>query len=495
MDISNYSVFCVLLCICVSSVNNYFAYHAPSALAQEYESAYQLSSDKFGSLFTIYSAPNVVLVFISGLVIDKLGVKKSSLLFNISICTGMIVCAFAPYPSKRVPSLVSYSILLFGRFLLGLGGESICACTSTMLSKWFTKSGNLNGAMAFNQAIVQFLGSSAAFFILPHLKSLWFAQWFVVGVCFVSLIANIIYNHYEDRYKYYLQEQQQQQQEEDDDDTTKTQLKTEVDEDTVYNEESQLDYKKSYESIIQPIQPAFQTDNKPVEVSSTSNSSNNSSPDFIVTLIRNNIRNLTHHITVKLQSFSYTFWILLLHIFFTSPILYTFTAFGPLYLQETFELTKSPEAAGNATSLLYLAIGLAPIIGVIIDRIGHRSLIQAIASFLLPFLFLLLATKQSINPYYCFFLIGFVYSITESNGLALISIVVPSKSHGTAYGLLGCSISYALIIEPYVIGRLREITGSFSISIWIFVWISGVGAIFATFLHIYDLSHDRVTSR
>lgn len=60
-----------LLTICILSVNNYFSYHAPSAIAQEFETAYHLSTQQFGCLFTIYSLPNIILVFFSGLVIDR----------------------------------------------------------------------------------------------------------------------------------------------------------------------------------------------------------------------------------------------------------------------------------------------------------------------------------------------------------------------------------------------------------------------------------------
>ena len=168
---SSRTICLTLFIICLVSTNNYFSYHAPSATAEEFEISYNLNTQQFGTLFTIYSAPNIILVFFSGMVIDKYGVRFSSLVFNTLILVGMVLCATTPFPSANISSTATYASLLLGRFLLGLGGESIVACTTSMISKWFTSTGYLNTAMAVNQAAVQLLGSSAAFFILPRVNN------------------------------------------------------------------------------------------------------------------------------------------------------------------------------------------------------------------------------------------------------------------------------------------------------------------------------------
>lgn len=76
-----------LLCICFVAVNNLFAYHAPSAIADEYEKAFHLQTKEFSTLFTIYSAPNVILVFFSGTII----------LFPIMWPTNTNCLLFQPY--------------------------------------------------------------------------------------------------------------------------------------------------------------------------------------------------------------------------------------------------------------------------------------------------------------------------------------------------------------------------------------------------------------
>jgi hypothetical protein len=45
----------VLIAICFISINNYFCYHEPSAIALQFDDFYSLSTEDFGTLFTIYS--------------------------------------------------------------------------------------------------------------------------------------------------------------------------------------------------------------------------------------------------------------------------------------------------------------------------------------------------------------------------------------------------------------------------------------------------------
>ena len=165
-------VLCItLIIICSVSTNNYFAYHAPSATAREFETYYQLDTQQFGTLFTIYSVPNIILVVFSGIFVDRYGVRFSSLIFNSLILLGVIACALTPFPTDSIRPQSTYAALLCGRFLVGLGGESITACAKIMLSKWYKNTGYLNTALAVNQAFVQLLGSSSAFYFLPRVAS------------------------------------------------------------------------------------------------------------------------------------------------------------------------------------------------------------------------------------------------------------------------------------------------------------------------------------
>jgi MFS family permease len=172
-----------------------------------------------------------------------------------------------------------------------------------------------------------------------------------------------------------------------------------------------------------------------------------------------------------------------------SPILYTLTAFGPVALMERYGLSESE--AGRATSLLYCAIVLSPLFGVAIDRVGYRSLWQVCAAATIPVL-LALGEVTDLSPYVIMGGLGVAYAVTETNGLAMVAVVVPSASLGTAYGLLGCGISIALLFEPYGVGLIKQSTGSYNGSTIMFVVVSAAGALLALGVYLYDKRRGRI---
>jgi hypothetical protein len=281
------------------------------------------------------------------------------------------------------------------------------------------------------------------------MNSLYSAQLTTVCVCILSLGANLTYNCIERRYADYL---------------------------IVLNSDVSIDELDAHS-------PVSADGSVRIKYGAVDNRGHEPSDEVMATARASEI----------LCEFSILFWLLLLHVGLTSPILYTFTAFGPLYLQENFESTRTAEAAGDAISLLYMAIVAAPFVGMVIDRVGHRSLFQLAAAANIPVIFLLL-TYKVIEPTWCLFWMGLCYSVTEANSLALISLIVPPAKQGAAFGLLGCSISLALLVEPWAVGYLRQTTGTFTVSIWIFTAITGLGAVLALVVFLYDRAHGSVVS-
>lgn len=449
----------VLVAACLASINNFFCYHEPSAIAKRFADYYHINTEQFGTLFTIYSAPNIILVFFSGQFIDTYGLRISSLFFNALILASMLLAAFTPTPESGTLSTTGvYVLLLMSRLLLGLGGESICACVSTMISRWFSSTSYLNTAMAINQASVQLLGSAASFYILPQIHSIPACQWVTVIVCVISLVANLVYNFYEQQYDSFL---------------------AAVNE--VKDEEQNCNYEGARSMTYQSI-----------EMEENCSSLQQIESDKFKLSVGE--MSWWRQIISVLMKFPTLYWLIILHISLVSPILYTFTAFGPMYLQETFASSLTSTEASNAISLLYMSIVAAPFTGIVIDYIGYRSWIQFIASANIPLIFLFLIFEL-INPNICMIWMGLIFSITESNGLALVSLVVPSELTGTAFGIYACCISIALLMEPAAVGWIRQSTGSFSWSIWIFVTLTLAGTVVASYVIWYDRQHRNIVSR
>lgn len=152
----------LLILIPLLSINNFFSYHAPDAIGSSVEKYYNLDASGFALLFTVYSMPNVVLVFFGGMMVDRFGLIKTTLAFNECMLSGMLIFAVAP-PS----SSYCFCLLLLSHFLLGVGDECLCAAASAMLARWFHE-GYLVMAMGFYAAGLQLLGSAPSFLLLSR---------------------------------------------------------------------------------------------------------------------------------------------------------------------------------------------------------------------------------------------------------------------------------------------------------------------------------------
>jgi MFS family permease len=121
----------VLCCILMSS--NYYAYDIPSALHQQIQTYMPPSSNfetKFNLLYTAYSIPNTILPLFGGNVVDRYGAPKCQTLFAIIIFLGSCILSMGV-------SSQSWQLMYFGRFIFGLGAESLSVAQSTVLSEWF----------------------------------------------------------------------------------------------------------------------------------------------------------------------------------------------------------------------------------------------------------------------------------------------------------------------------------------------------------------------
>ncbi len=416
------------------------------ALALPFQAFYHLTTPQFGALFTVYSAPNVVLVFFSGLLVDRLGVGVGGVLFNLFILSGAAVCALVPEAGPSWPPERVFPLLLVGRLLIGVGGESVVATTLKMISRSFSGTSHLNTAMAVNQAVIQLLGSSAPFYVLPGLGGVPEANRSLLLVCLVSLGASVLYWGLE----------------------RGCGARCFADAGPGSERERAAD-----EEAVAFRAPGYDT---------TVGSSGSAAAGAAK-------REEPLSALATLRRFPRAFWLLLLHIGLTSPCLWTFSDFGTLYLQENFASTATAEVAGKTMSLLYLGIVLAPFTGIIIDRIGHRTLVQLVAASVVPLLFLAL-DNHVLGPAAALAAMGFVYGVTETNGFALVALVVPEEVQGAAFGLVGCVISIALIVEPYAVGALREAYGTFQSSMSLFICVTALGAAAAALVHARASSHD-----
>jgi MFS family permease len=140
----------VLVVISLAMFGNYYVYDSVSPIADLLKAQLGFSDANIGLLNAIYSVPNVIMVLIGGIIIDRIGVKKATLLFGLLCFAGAALTA-------ATSSLV---MMASGRLVFGIGAESLIVSVTTAIARWF-KGKELSFAFGVNLTIAR-LGSFAA---------------------------------------------------------------------------------------------------------------------------------------------------------------------------------------------------------------------------------------------------------------------------------------------------------------------------------------------
>jgi len=156
-------------------------YSSVGALASVLKEEYGISDSQYNTLFSIYSLPNIVTTFIAGLVVDKIGIHRTCTILTTTLVAGAVL---AIYPD--------YYALLVGRFVYGIGNESIGVVQSYLLARWFARDRKVTLALATAVCLVSFrLAGFAALAMLPSVGavSLVGANVLVAGMASLSAVA------------------------------------------------------------------------------------------------------------------------------------------------------------------------------------------------------------------------------------------------------------------------------------------------------------------
>src|SRR5688572_100205 len=86
----------VLIAVSLAMFGNYYAYDAIAPVAESLQRILGFSDTQIGTLNAIYSLPNVVMVLIGGVIVDRIGTRLSTLLFAVVCAIGTLVTAISP---------------------------------------------------------------------------------------------------------------------------------------------------------------------------------------------------------------------------------------------------------------------------------------------------------------------------------------------------------------------------------------------------------------
>lgn len=176
----------ILALSCFIMFGNYYAYDNPSALNRQLRAWMADKSEAefefhLNLLYTIYSAPNIVLPFVVGRTLDRYGSRSFLIWLSLLMCLGQTV--FSLGVTYR-----TWSWMLLGRLIFGLGGESLAVAQSRLVTEWFLGK-ELGIAIGFNLSIAR-IGTVFNNNASPRIASMSKDQGGgVAGACWIGLVT------------------------------------------------------------------------------------------------------------------------------------------------------------------------------------------------------------------------------------------------------------------------------------------------------------------
>lgn len=142
-----------------------------------------------------------------------------------------------------------------------------------------------------------------------------------------------------------------------------------------------------------------------------------------------------------------------------------------------------------------MSAGLAPILGIIIDKIGKRAMFITLSSILVALAcFISAVIPYTTEPdWWCLLpliMVGFGYSIYAAALWSSIPYIVPPRTIGSAFGLATSIQASGLVFAPLIVGQLENATpGRYVLTYFFLGSLSLVGLGFNIWLYIDDIKN------
>ena len=356
----------VLVVISLAMFANYYVYDSIAPIADLLKSELGFTDANYGMLFSVYSLAAVIVLLLGGVIIDKYGTVKSTIIFGA-------ICTFA---GILMVMTSDFWVMVAARFLLGLGSEPLIVAITCALAKWF-KGRELGFAFGINLTIAR-LGSFSADWMPTWVPSA-FESWrspliIAAAIGTLVVVSAVAYGALEARAsrRYGLGE-------------------------------------------------AGETDK----------------------LVLSDLFRFTK---------SYWFVVALCVTFYSA--IFPFRGFSIKFFIEAWNLTR--EAAGQYNSVLPLAAMFAtPIFGLLVDKVGKRSLFMVFGSFLMMPVFLMMAYQ--VTPLWVpVAMMGIAFSLIPAVMWPSVAYIVDEKRLGTAYAVMTLIQQIGVMAVPLVIGFLND---------------------------------------
>ncbi|KAI8900435.1 major facilitator superfamily domain-containing protein [Globomyces pollinis-pini] len=442
---------CLLFLTGIITSGNYYCYDIPAALnvpLQKWlETNYADYQTQINMLYSIYALPNIILPLIGGILMDKLDSNITLVIFSLLVCMGQAIFSFGVEKKQ-------YSLMLIGRFLFGLGSETLDVGQANITTQWFHGNG-LGFALGIN---LSFARLSTAF---NDNFSPWLARsfsttkavWFGLVVCLISFIFTLI----------------------------------------IWKVNSVTSKKSHSETsdilITEPLlNETIENENEVIHILDDGDEDIHHHARISVSQLDEEMEDDTIHVR-QITDFNRSFWYLFIITISMYGSLVPFFHICSDFFQQKWYPGDS-EKAGFVMSIpdLVSAVG-SPVCGILIDRYGHRSSFMSISAILTLIGYGLLAFT-SLSPYIGMFIIGITYSLFASAIWPCVPHLVGSHQIATAYGLLATALNLSLFVFPMVVAAIRNLSdpSDFVPTILFFICLATMALFCSVCLYLEDRS-------
>ena len=117
----------VLLAMSVALYGSYYAFDYIGPLAPLLSRQLHFTDSQIGLLQAVYSLPNIVAMLVCGVVIDRIGTRKSMAIFGVLVFVGLAITALSP----------RLGVMVIGRLIVGSGAEALALASNVGVARWF----------------------------------------------------------------------------------------------------------------------------------------------------------------------------------------------------------------------------------------------------------------------------------------------------------------------------------------------------------------------
>lgn len=340
------------------------------------------------ALYSVYSWPNTVLAIFGGILIDKyIGLRRALILFTLFVFIGAYLFSYGI--QQR-----SYPLMVLGRVMYGLGGESLGVAQSTFISRWFTKESGMSFAFGICLSVSRACASFNFLFtpILATRFGVVATVYVGSSLCGASVLAAFLL--------YALDK---------------------------YAVRAGVIEGESGDEVLFLDENGAQSDVSP------------SSPTFKVSDIRR---------------FSLSFWYLCGICLFSYNAVAPFVGFAKIFFQVKYKYDGARASQFISSCQLTSAI-LSPLVGFLVDRMGRNTYILIFVSGTLAFIHVLFIAT-SLSPLFLMMVIGLLISFLAASLWPAVPLVVPPKAVASSFGVMTSLQNIGLAIFPMLVGAILD---------------------------------------